>query len=462
MKKHTTLLVANRGEIACRIMRTARALGLRCVAVHSEADAGARHVRLADEAVAIGPSPAAQSYLDIPKLVEAALRTGATLVHPGYGFLSESAAFAGACSDAGIVFVGPSPHALNLMGDKETARHVARSAGVPVLPGSGKLLASDEDALARHAAAVGFPLLVKASAGGGGIGIRRVESAAELLAAASSTSNLAAKSFGDGAIYLERCIQKARHVEVQVFGFGARGAIAISDRDCSMQRRRQKVLEEAPAPRIPHEVRREMARTATALARACEYEGAGTIEFLFDEADARFYFMEMNTRLQVEHPVTEAIADLDLVRMQLELAMGRLDDVALAEPIALQGHAIEVRVCAEDPARSFRPSPGRIGRLETPAMAGLRVDTGFEPGDTVSPYYDNLVMKLITHGPTRGDALRLMREALRATVVEGISTNLPLLRSLAEDPRYLAGELSTTFLEDNLAELLASAASQDA
>ncbi len=454
MGNHTTLLVANRGEIACRIMRSARQLGLRCVAVHSEADSGARHVRLADEAISIGASPATQSYLDIAKLVDAARRTGATLIHPGYGFLSESSSFAAACADAGIVFVGPSPRAMDLMGDKEMARQVARDAGVPVLPGTGKLDPGDGDSLMTHAAKIGFPLLIKAAAGGGGIGIRRVDRAADLLSAATATSSMASKAFGDGAIYLERFVQRARHIEVQLFGFGSQGAISVSDRDCSIQRRRQKVLEEAPAPGVPASARKGMADTAIALARACDYEGAGTVEFLFDDDDARFYFMEMNTRLQVEHPVTEAVTGLDLVAMQLQYAMGTLSADASTRDITVQGHAVEARICAEDPGRSFRPSPGRITKLDTPELPGLRVDTGFDAGDTVSPYYDNLVMKLITRGPSRADALALMADALQATTIEGIATNLDLVRALVQDPRYLAGAVTTSFLEDNLAALL--------
>lgn len=456
--KHTTLLVANRGEIACRIILSAKRLGLRCIAVYSEADGSARHVRLADAAIPIGPSPAAQSYLDIATLVDAARQSGATLVHPGYGFLSESSTFARACADSGIVFVGPSPHAMDLMADKEMARQVARDAGVPVLPGTGKLDPAAGDGLMAQARRIGFPLLVKAAAGGGGIGIKLVVKEEELLPAATATSSMASKAFGDGAIYLERYIQRARHVEVQLFGFGREGAISISDRDCSIQRRRQKVLEEAPAPGVAEAARKGMADTAVALARACNYEGAGTVEFLYDDDDSCFYFMEMNTRLQVEHPVTETVTGIDLVEMQLRYAMGTLSPETSTRDIAVQGHSIEARICAEDPSRSFRPSPGRITKLDTPSLEGVRVDTGFESGDSVSPYYDNLVLKLITRGATRSEAIALMADALQATTIEGIRTNLPLLRAMLQDPGYRAGALTTTYLEDNLAALLENTA----
>ena len=443
-----TLLIANRGEIACRIARTARAMGIRTAAVYSEADAGALHVAECDDAFPIGPAPAAESYLRIDALVAAARAAGADAAHPGYGFLSENAAFARACAEAGLVFVGPSPDAIEAMGSKAGAKALMARAGVPLTPGyHGE--DQSEEALAAAADGIGYPVLLKASAGGGGRGMRMVESPDRLGGAIESARREATRAFGDGRLLVEKYLARARHVEVQVFGDAHGNVVHLFERDCSVQRRHQKVLEEAPAPGLAPEVRAALAGAAVAAARAIGYVGAGTVEFILDGSG--FYFMEMNTRLQVEHPVTEAITGLDLVEWQLRVAAG--EPLPLRqEEIALSGHAFEARLYAEDPAR-FRPRTGRIARLRLPGGAA-RVDAGVREGDAVTPYYDPMIAKIVVRGRDRAAALARLRAALRETRVAGLVTNQPFLARAAAHPAFAAGEVHTGFIEEHAADLL--------
>jgi acetyl/propionyl-CoA carboxylase alpha subunit len=448
------LLIANRGEIACRVIRAARTLGLPTVAVHSDADAELPHVALADEAVAIGPARSAESYLNVERILDAARTTGATLLHPGYGFLSENASFAERCRAEGIAFVGPSPEVIRLMGDKEHARQAALRAGVPVLPGSKKLATGDARAVAAAGSATGFPLLVKAAAGGGGIGMRRVTSADLLGAAVEATSGMALKAFGDGSVYLERMVQRARHVEIQVFGFGDGTAVHLFERDCSLQRRHQKVIEEAPAPNIPADVRIAIAAAAVKLAESCAYQGAGTIEFLYDTTSREFFFLEMNTRIQVEHPTTEMITGVDLVAAQLRLAMGeRLNDALAQSRIRATGHAIEARVYAENPAKNFMPSPGPLTRFKVPQLADLRFETGYREGNRVTPFYDPMLMKVIAHGPTRQAAIDRLVAGLREVEVGGIVTNISYLLTVLCSADFVSADVYTGLLTDQHATL---------
>lgn len=451
-----TLLVANRGEIACRVIRAAQALGLRTVAVHSQADEHARHVAMADAAVAIGGPKPADSYLRIPAILEAARATGADAVHPGYGFLAENAGFAQAVHDAGLIWVGPTPKSMEDMGDKERARLLAKAAGVPILPGSARFAPGDLDGLEEAAEEVGYPLLVKASAGGGGIGMRLVNGAAELRKTVEATQGMAERSFGDGAVFLERYVRNARHIEMQVFGFGDGHAIHCFERECSIQRRFQKLVEESPSPGLPDAARAEMAAACVALAKQERYRSAGTIEFVFDDDTGKFYFLEMNTRIQVEHPVTEMLTGLDLVQMQLRLAAGEhLATVFPQDRVQRQGHAIEVRICAENPAKMFLPSPGKIARLALPPPSdSVRVDTGVREGDTVTPYYDSMLAKLIVHAPTRGEAIARMLAALDATAIDGIVTNVAFLRRVIDHAAFRAGRTLTGFVETHKAELI--------
>lgn len=448
------LIVANRGEIACRILRAAKSLGIPTVAVYSEADEGAPHMQMADEAVAIGPAPAAQSYLDQDKILDAAKRTGATLLHPGYGFLAENAGFARRCGEEGLRFVGPSPDVITAMGDKEQARRIAIEAGVPVSPGTGKL-GQDANVIMEAAQQVGFPLLVKAAAGGGGIGMRLVSDEAALAAAVDATRSLAERAFGDGAVYLEHFVQRARHIEVQIFGFGDGRAIHLFDRDCSVQRRHQKVIEEATSPALSEAMRAEMTAVAVRLAAACRYECAGTVEFMYDELTGRFYFLEMNTRIQVEHPVTELVTGVDLVVAQIRQALG--EDLAreLAQDrIGLSGHAVEARIYAERPAKNFMPSPGPLNVMRLPERAGLRIDTGFREGMKVTPFYDPMLMKVIAHGANRTQAIACLEAALGDVVIEGIETNVAFLRKTLTHPAFVAGQVHTTWLNDVIKELV--------
>jgi geranyl-CoA carboxylase alpha subunit len=438
-----TLLIANRGEIACRVIRTAQSLGYRAIAVYSEADAGAPHVALADEALCIGPAPVGESYLDPARLLSAAKRSGAQAIHPGYGFLSENAAFARACHEAGLIFVGPPPNAIEAMGDKARSKVRMRASGVPTIPGYDDEDQSDA-ALQQAAASVGFPLLVKASAGGGGRGMRRVNHPDELPEALRSARAEAESAFGSGRLLLERLVEGARHVEVQVFADQHGNVIHLGERDCSVQRRHQKVVEEAPSPAVDAALRARMGEAACAAARAVGYVGAGTVEFLLD-ADKHFYFLEMNTRLQVEHPVTEMITGLGLVAWQLAVASGARLPLT-QEQVSFSGHAIEVRLYAEDPAHGYAPSTGPIRLFAPPSGEGVRVDAGVVSGQEVSAFYDPMLAKIIAHGPDRDTARRRLLRALRGTVLFGFAHNLGFLSRVLADPIFSAGEATTAFL----------------
>jgi 3-methylcrotonyl-CoA carboxylase alpha subunit len=443
------LLIANRGEIVCRIARTARRLGWTTIAVYSDADRGAKHVRDADEAYHLGASPAGESYLDGRKIIELALSVRADAVHPGYGFLSENADFAQACVDAGLVFVGPPPAAIRAMGSKSASKAAMAAVGVPVAPGYH---GADQSAarLAAEAQRIGFPLIIKASAGGGGKGMQVVQSAEAVAAAVESAQRLARTAFGDDRLLLERYFPTARHVEVQVFADAHGGMTTLYDRDCSVQRRHQKIIEEAPAPGISAQVRSAMAEAAMTAARAVGYVGAGTVEFLVDPGQ-NFYFMEMNTRLQVEHPVTELITGIDLVEWQLNVARG---GQLPKDPIAQRGAAVEARLYAEDPAHDYLPSVGRIDHLEWPALGpDLRLDTGVDSGDEVSPFYDPMLGKVIAWGASRARACHLLHEALGKLEIAGVATNRALLRSILADGEFRRGPVGTDFLALRRTEL---------
>ena len=448
-----TVLIANRGEIAVRVIRTLRALGIRSVAVYSDADAGARHVREADTAVRIGPAPAAESYLSVERLLEAAARTGAQAVHPGYGFLAENAAFARAVTDAGLVFIGPSADAIELMGDKIRAKETVREAGVPVVPGSsGSGL--DDGQLAAAAREIGMPVLLKPSAGGGGKGMRLVRDEALLADEIASARREARSSFGDDTLLVERWIDRPRHIEIQVLADGHGNVIHLGERECSLQRRHQKVIEEAPSVLLDEATRAAMGEAAVQAARSCGYRGAGTVEFIVPGKDpASYYFMEMNTRLQVEHPVTELITGLDLVEWQLRVAAGEVLPYA-QEDIALTGHAIEARICAEDPARDFLPTGGTVLTLHEPQGGGVRTDSGLSEGGEVGSRYDPMLSKVIAYGPDRASALRRLRAALAETVTLGVTTNAGFLRRLLAHPDVVSGELDTGLVEREAAGLV--------
>ncbi|WP_328687727.1 acetyl-CoA carboxylase biotin carboxylase subunit [Streptomyces caniferus] len=448
-----TVLIANRGEIAVRVIRTLRALGIRSVAVFSDADADARHVREADTAVRIGPAPAAESYLSVERLLDAAARTGAQAVHPGYGFLAENAAFARACADAGLVFIGPSADAIELMGDKIRAKETVREAGVPVVPGSsGSGL--DDGQLAAAAREIGMPVLLKPSAGGGGKGMRLVREEARLADEIASARREARSSFGDDTLLVERWIDRPRHIEIQVLADGHGNVIHLGERECSLQRRHQKVIEEAPSVLLDEATRAAMGEAAVQAARSCGYRGAGTVEFIVPGKDpASYYFMEMNTRLQVEHPVTELITGLDLVEWQLRVAAGEHLPFA-QEDITLTGHAIEARICAEDPARDFLPTGGTVLALHEVQGDGLRTDSGLSQGVEVGSRYDPMLSKVIAHGPDRASALRRLRAALAETVTLGVTTNAGFLRRLLAHPDVVSGELDTGLVEREAAGLV--------
>src|SRR5208283_4540766 len=445
------LLIANRGEIACRIMRTARRLGIETVAVYSEADARSMHVDQADEVWLIGAAPARESYLAIDKILDAAKRSGAEAIHPGYGFLSENPTFAEACAAAGVVFIGPSASAMRLMGPKASAKSLMERAGVRIIPGyHGD--ATDPETLEREARRVGFPLLAKASSGGGGRGMRLVESMEQLQDAVAAAWREALSAFGEGRVLLERRLTRARHVEVQIFSDAEGGCLAFPERDCSLQRRRQKILEETPAPGLAPELREAMRQAAVAAARSVGYLGAGTVEFLVE--DGRFYFLEMNTRLQVEHPITEMVAGQDLVEWQLRVAAGERLPIGQAD-LHPKGCAIEARICAENPEQDFLPSTGVIDRLRLPGLAEhVRVDSGVRSGDRITPFYDSLLAKLIVWGEDRPAALRRLRRALEQFEIVGIATNLDFLRALCREAWLEAGVYDTTSVEANAARLI--------
>ena len=442
------LLIANRGEIAVRINRTAQALGYRTVAVYSEADAGALHVTEADEAVCLGPAQANASYLNSEAVLEAARITGADSIHPGYGFLSENAEFARACRAAGLVFVGPPEAAIELMASKRRAKEAMVAAGVPVVPGYESARASDA-ALTDAADALGYPLMIKASAGGGGRGMRLVRQASELAEALTRARSEARQAFGDDELILERAVVDARHVEIQVFADRHGHVVHLGDRDCSIQRRHQKVVEEAPSPFVTPALRQAMGEAAVRAARACGYEGAGTVEFLVGQ-DRTFYFLEMNTRLQVEHPVTEQITGQDLVAWQLAVAEGRPLPLTQAE-IPLHGHAIEARLYAEDPARAFQPQTGTLLRFDAATGEGVRVDTGVRTGDRISPHYDPMLAKIVAWGSDRDQARRRLIRALEDTVVFGVTTNRHFLSRVIDHDLFGQGNATTAFLEQTFA-----------
>ncbi|HYC05698.1 MAG TPA: acetyl/propionyl/methylcrotonyl-CoA carboxylase subunit alpha [Azospirillaceae bacterium] len=455
------LLIANRGEIACRVIRTARRLGIRTVAVYSDADANAMHVAMADEAVRIGPAPARESYLRMDAILEACRRTGAQAVHPGYGFLSENAAFAEACAAAGIVFVGPPASAIRAMGGKSEAKALMEKAAVPLVPGYH---GEDQDPalLAAEAQRIGFPVLIKASAGGGGKGMKVATDAADFPAQLASAKREAASSFGDDRVLIERYLGRPRHVEIQVFADGHGDCVYLFERDCSIQRRHQKVVEEAPAPNLDPAIRKRMGEAAVAAAKAIGYVGAGTVEFLLDPVetggDGSFYFMEMNTRLQVEHPVTECITGQDLVEWQLRVAAGgRLP--LTQDQLAIDGHAIEVRLYAEDPAKGFLPQTGNLSHLRFPEQGThVRVDTGVRAGDAISIHYDPMIAKLIVWDRDRPAAVRRLRAALAGTEIAGLNANVAFLSAIAAHPAFMEADLDTRFIARFEGDLLPAAA----
>ncbi|MFD5509521.1 acetyl/propionyl/methylcrotonyl-CoA carboxylase subunit alpha [Streptomyces sp. NPDC127051] len=449
----STVLVANRGEIAVRVIRTLRELGIRSVAVFSDADADARHVREADTAVRIGPAAAAESYLSVERLLDAARRTGAEAVHPGYGFLAENAAFAQACAEAGLAFIGPPASAISLMGDKIRAKETVKAAGVPVVPGSSGSGLSDAELVAA-AEAIGMPVLLKPSAGGGGKGMRLVREAGLLGEEIAAARREARSSFGDDTLLVERWVDRPRHIEIQVLADAHGNVVHLGERECSLQRRHQKVIEEAPSVLLTPELRASMGAAAVEAARSCGYVGAGTVEFIVPGGDpSSYYFMEMNTRLQVEHPVTELITGLDLVEQQLRVAAGA--ELGFGqEDITLTGHAIEARVCAEDPARGFLPSGGMVLALSEPSGGAVRTDSGLLAGVDTGSTYDPMLSKVIVHGPDRATALRMLRGALADTVILGVQTNAGFLRRLLAHPDVVSGNLDTGLVERDLSGLL--------
>ena len=444
-----SLLIANRGEIACRIIRTARRMGLRSIAVFSDADEAAQHVQMADEAIHIGAAPARESYLNISAIIAAAKRAGAEAIHPGYGFLSENPAFAEACAAAGIIFVGPSAAAMRAMGSKGSAKALMEKAGVPLLPGYH---GAEQDAafLEGESNRIGFPLVIKAVAGGGGRGMRVVRAAADFAAALQSARQEGASAFGDDRVLIERYLERPRHIEVQVFGDSHGNAVHLFERDCSAQRRHQKVIEEAPAPGISAEMRQAMGAAAVAAAKAVQYHGAGTVEFIAQ--DGGFYFLEMNTRLQVEHPVTEAITGFDLVEWQLRVAAGEKLPVRQSD-IRAHGHAMELRLYAEDPARDFAPSIGALQVFQL-SEQGLRIDSGFVAGDRISIHYDAMVAKMIAHAPTRAEAIARLRAGLAQSDIIGVAHNLDMLDRILAHPDFASGTIDTGFIGRNAETLL--------
>ena len=436
------VLIANRGEIALRIIRTCREMGIKTVAVYSTADRESLPVRFADEAVCIGPPAASESYLKIDRIIAAAELTGADAVHPGYGFLAENAEFAAVCADHGLVFIGPTPETISKMGDKSVAKDTMKAAGVPVVPGTDGPV-KDFDEAAKVADEIGFPIMVKAAAGGGGRGMRLAETAGDLKRQMQAAQREAEAAFGDGRVYLEKFVEEPRHVEIQLLGDGRGNVIHFGERECSIQRRHQKLLEEAPSPIVDRELRAAMGEAAVKGAAAVNYAGAGTVEFLVDK-HRNFYFMEMNTRIQVEHCVTEEVADCDLIELQIRVARGESID---SENAKLFGHAIECRINAEDPFNNFSPSPGTIVGLHTPKGLGVRCDSHVYAGYTIPPYYDSMIAKLIVRGKTREHAIRRMQRALDEFVIEGVKTTIPFHQQLLKDERFQRGDFDTKFLE---------------
>jgi acetyl-CoA carboxylase biotin carboxylase subunit len=442
------ILIANRGEIALRIQRACRELGIRTVVVHSEADTEAKYVKLADESVCIGPAPASASYLNIPAIISAAEVTDAEAIHPGYGFLSENADFAEKVERSGFVFIGPHPENIRLMGDKVSAKQAMVKAGVPTVPGSEGSLPDDPKEIVRIARKIGYPVIIKASGGGGGRGMRVVHTEAALINGVNMTRAEAQAAFGNPVVYLEKYLENPRHIEFQILADGFKNAVYLFERDCSLQRRHQKVMEEAPAPELPTKLRDKIGERCVEACRKIGYRGAGTFEFLYE--DGEFYFIEMNTRIQVEHPVTEMITGVDLVQEQIYVASGQKLRVRQKD-LQVRGHAIECRINAEDPYR-FTPSPGKITSYHPPGGPGIRVDSHVYQGYTVPPFYDSMVGKVIAYGATREQAIARMKIALSEMVVEGIQTNIPLHRDLLNDTRVLRGGVSIHYLESKLAE----------
>ncbi len=436
------ILIANRGEIALRVIRTCKELGINTVAIYSEADKDSLHVTFADEAVCIGPAPSRESYLKIPLIISAAQITGSDAIHPGYGFLAENASFSEICADSGIKFIGPSPKMINAMGDKSFAKDSMRKNGVPVIPGSDGVIA-DVDEGKVVATKVGYPVIIKASAGGGGKGMRIVWEESEFEKAYQTARTEAESSFGNGDVYIEKFLENPRHVEIQVLGDMFGNVYHYGERDCSVQRRHQKLIEESPSPIIDAETRNRMGETAVLGAKSVKYEGAGTIEFLVDK-HKNFYFMEMNTRIQVEHPVTEMVYDVDLIRQQILVAAGEKIETLPRKPL---GHSIEFRINAEDPANGFRPSPGRIESLHFPGGFGVRIDSHIYHGYTIPPFYDSLIAKLIVWGKDRNHAIARGKRALDEFIIEGIKTTIPFHLQVLEDPRFISGNFDTGFLD---------------
>ncbi len=441
------ILIANRGEIALRVLRACKELGIPTVAVHSTADADAMHVRFADESVCIGPPAAKDSYLNVPAILSACEITGADAVHPGYGFLSENARFAEILAEHGVQFIGPKPEHIRIMGDKIEAKRTAKRLSIPVVPGSEGGICSDAEA-AKIAAGIGYPLLIKAAAGGGGRGMKVARSAADLSTALATARSEAKAAFGDDAVYIEKYLEKPRHIEIQVLGDGKGKAIHLGERDCSLQRRHQKVLEESPSPALNASARDQIGETVAKAMREIAYLGVGTVEFLYE--DGKFYFIEMNTRIQVEHPVTEMITDIDLIFEQIRVAAGQ--ELTLNQSdVRFHGHAIECRINAENPV-SFRPSPGKILHYHPPGGLGVRIDSAVYQGYTIPPYYDSLVGKLIVHGKTRTECLMRLKRALDEVVVDGIETTLPLFRALVREKDVIDGNYHIHWLEQFLAK----------
>ncbi|MDC1315776.1 ATP-grasp domain-containing protein [Alphaproteobacteria bacterium] len=448
MKK---ILIANRGEIACRIIKTCKLLGYKSVAVYSEVDKNSKHVRLADEAFFIGQSKAQESYLVHEKIIDAAIKTNSDAIHPGFGFLSENADFAEKVIQNQITWIGPKPKNIKEMGNKTKALELAKKANVPVSPSINNPLSLNEEDLKKQCEKIQYPILVKASAGGGGIGMSVAHNFSELKKTMEKTSNLATKAFGDGTIFLEKFIINARHIEIQIFGFGKQSAIHMHERDCSMQRRYQKIIEESPAPNIELSIIKSMSKAAVELSSNVNYEGAGTVEFIYDLNEKKFYFLEMNTRIQVEHPVTELITNCDLIAMQIQFAFDRKKKFLQQKDITSYGHAIECRVYAEDPSKNFLPSPGKISQLTIPDIPdGIRMDWGFNQGDEVSFYYDPMVGKIISHDIIRDDAINKLITFLKKVKVVGIKTNIPFIISLLENKTFKESGHNTKFIENNL------------
>jgi len=444
------ILVANRGEVALRVIRAAKEMGIATVAVYSDVDKDSLPVVMADQAVCIGPAPAALSYLNMPNIISAALQTGAEAIHPGYGFLAENAAFARACADSGIVFIGPSPEAIERMGDKAVARETMAAAGVPTVPGSDGAVETFEEAR-DFAEQVGYPVLIKASAGGGGKGMRVARDAGELASNLVAAKTEAAAAFGNDTVYIEKYLLRPRHVEMQVLADSHGNAVHLYERDCSIQRRHQKLVEEAPSPAVTPELRAEMGEAAMKAVRAVNYENAGTIEFLLD-TDGRFYFMEMNTRVQVEHPITEQITGVDIIKEQIRIAAGEPMRHTSQEQIVKRGHAIEFRINAEDPAHNFRPHPGLIEVFNPPGGFGVRVDSHAYSGYRVPPTYDSLLGKLVVWGETRDEAVARARRALDEFIVVGIPTTIPFHQAVVETPAFQRGDVYTDFVETEMGQ----------